>query len=99
MHHTYPVVPIPLDQLKAAGTNQFRLRVSDEHPWNWPQNLIYGVHARAYYAHRVSVPDPGILRPGENTIRTGKTPLYDGKMVHGMEVNWPGIMVLIQLRL
>jgi hypothetical protein len=296
MHHTYPVVPIPLDQLKAAGTNQFRLRVSDEHPWNWPQNLIYGVHARlyydaakkphptgrlvsprtgqalgtnvilqaeasspngairrvdfvgyykdvnllgdgiytqwqyhhhramltnhigsvtaapwrlawdtswipdqpepfqlaarvtdetglihfteaidgltfqrdglsvelckpydvpvkwltrrgehtqrfrvtgdlnravaaqlvwvswcpgymeglylndkkvldregpryAYFAHRVTVPDPGILRSGENTIRTGQTPLYDGKMVHGMEVNWPGIMVLIQLRL
>jgi hypothetical protein len=295
MHHTYPVVPIPLNQIKAGEPNQFRLRVGAEHPWNWPQNLIYGVHARvyydaamkphptgrlvsprpgqalgtnvilqaeasspngairsvdfvghykdvnllgdgiytqwqyhhhravltnhigsvttapwrrawdtswipdqpdpfqlaarvtdetglirfteaidgltfqraglsvelckpydvpekwltrrsehtqkfrvagdpskavaaqlvwvswcpgymeglylndhhildregpryAYYAHRVPVPDPAILRPGENTIRTGKTPLYNGKMVHGMEVNWPGIMVLIQYR-
>jgi hypothetical protein len=24
------------------------------------------------------------------------TPLIDGQMVHGMEVNWPVIMVLIQ---
>jgi hypothetical protein len=294
MHHTYPVVSIPLNQLKAGETNQFRLRVSAEHPWNWPQNLIYGVHARvyydpkkphltgrlvsplpgqtlgtnvilqaeasspngqihrvdfvghyqdvnllgdgiytqwqshhhraaltnhigsvtsapwrlawdtswipdqpepfqlaarvtdetglihfteaidgltfqrgglsvelckpyevpkkwltrqrehtqkfrvtgdlsqavaaqlvwvswcpgymeglflndhhvldregpryAYYAHRVTVPNLAFLRPGENLLRTGKTPLYDGKMVHGMEVNWPGIMVLIQYR-
>ncbi len=29
-------------------------------------------------------------------LTTGKPPLIDGNMVHGMEVNWPGIMVLIQ---
>jgi hypothetical protein len=52
----------------------------------------------AYYAHRVPVSDTDVLRSGENTLRTGKTPLYDGQMVHGMEVNWPGIMVLIQYR-
>jgi hypothetical protein len=295
MHHTYPVVPLPLDQLKTGEGNHFRLRVSPEHPWNWPQNLIYGVHVRifydvakkphptgrlvsprpgdalgikapleataqspngpiqqvdflghyldvnlegdgdftqwhyhfhrasltnhigsihsapwrltwdnswvpnqpqpfqlaaritditgliyfteavegltfqrdgfsvelcqpyevprkwltrtgektqkfyvtgdldravaaqlvwvswcpgymeglylndrkvidregpryAYYAHRVPVPDLTALQPGENLLRTGKTPLYDGQMVHGMEVNWPGIMVLIQYR-
>lgn len=33
----------------AARLNQFRLKVDDEHPWNWPQNLIYGVHFRIYY--------------------------------------------------
>jgi hypothetical protein len=37
-----------------------------------------------------------VFKPGVNTLTTGKTPLIDGKMVHGMEVNWPGIMVLIQ---
>lgn len=47
-HLINPVVPIPLGQLRASG-NQFRLRVSDKHPWNWPQNLIYGVHFRIYY--------------------------------------------------
>ena len=295
MHHTYPVVAVPLTQLKAGGGNQVRLRVSDEHPWKWPQNLIYGIHTRiyydaakkphptgrlvspqpdtalgtkfaleaaaqspngrirqvdflghhedvnlegdgeysqwhchfhraaltnhigsvtsapwrlvwdtswvpdqpkpfrlaarvtdetgltcfteavegltlqrdglsvelcrpydvpkqwltrtgekaqkfrvtgdlsqavaaqlvwvswspgymeglylndqrvldregpryAYYLHRVPVSDLSLLKPGENTLRTGKTPLYDGKMVHGMELNWPGIMVLIQYR-
>jgi hypothetical protein len=39
-----------------------------------------------------------VLQPGENTLKTGLTPKHDGKTVHGMEVNWPGIMVLIQYR-
>jgi hypothetical protein len=50
----------------------------------------------AYYAHRVPIEDLSVLRPGENTLTTGLTPKYEGQMVHGMEVNWPGIMVLIQ---
>ncbi len=51
-----------------------------------------------YYDHRVDVPDLSVLKPGRNAISTGKTPLHDGKMVHGMEVNWPGIQLLIQYR-
>lgn len=31
-----------------------------------------------------------------NVLKTGLTPKRNGKMVYGMEVNWPGIMVLIQ---
>jgi hypothetical protein len=52
----------------------------------------------ACYLHRVPLADLALLKPGENTLRTGKTPLHDGQMVHGMELNWPGIMVLIQYR-
>jgi len=48
-HHTYPVVPIPLDQLRRGMGNTFQMRVAPEHPWNWPQNLINGVHFRVYY--------------------------------------------------
>jgi len=48
-HHIYPIVPVPLSHLKSGRGNQFRLRVDPEHPWNWPQNLIYGVHFRIYY--------------------------------------------------
>ena len=48
------------------------------------------------YAHRVTVDNASMLRRGQNTVKTGKTALYDGKMVHGMEVNWPGIMVLVR---
>ena len=49
-HHIYPAVALPLSQLKTgAGANQVRLQVSDQHPWNWPQNLIYGIHIRVYY--------------------------------------------------
>ncbi|MCX8156315.1 MAG: hypothetical protein N3J91_07710 [Verrucomicrobiae bacterium] len=52
----------------------------------------------AYYLHRFPVPDLGCLRPGENVLKTGFTPKYDGQTVHGAEINWPGIMVLIQYR-
>ncbi len=48
-HHLFPVVPIPLAELKTGQGNTFRMHVSPEHPWNWPQNLIYGVHFRIYY--------------------------------------------------
>jgi hypothetical protein len=49
-----------------------------------------------YYFHRVPIDNVSVFQPGVNTLTTGKTPLMDGQMVHGMEVNWPGIMVLIQ---
>ena len=52
----------------------------------------------AYYAHRIPLRDLSVLRPGENVLKTGQTPEHNGQMVHGMEVNWPGIMVLIQYR-
>ncbi|MCU0914986.1 MAG: hypothetical protein MUC88_10535, partial [Planctomycetes bacterium] len=48
-HHIYPVVAVPLAFLKSGPGNRFRLRVSPESSWKWPQNLIYGVHFRVYY--------------------------------------------------
>ncbi len=51
-----------------------------------------------YAEHLIEINDPTFLRPGENTISTGKTPLIDGKMVHGMEVQWPGIMMKVRYR-
>ncbi|MHC4117789.1 MAG: hypothetical protein ACYSWO_09810 [Planctomycetota bacterium] len=51
-----------------------------------------------YHAHRVTIDDVGCFKQGRNALKTGKTPKINGKMVHGMEVNWPGIMVLIQYR-
>ena len=52
----------------------------------------------AYYFHRVTLDDTSVLKQGINIVKTGKTPLHEGQMVHGMEVNWPGIMVLIRYR-
>lgn len=52
----------------------------------------------ATYYHRVPLKDTSPLQSGRNTLTTGKTPRINGKMVHGMEVNWPGIMVLIQYK-
>ena len=48
-HHIYPVVPVPLSFLRSGTGNQFRLRVSPESSWNWPEHQIYGVHFRIYY--------------------------------------------------
>ena len=50
------------------------------------------------YAQSISG-DVSSFQSGRNILKTGKTPLNKkGKMVHGMEVNWPGIMVLIQYK-
>ncbi|MCM5664332.1 FG-GAP repeat domain-containing protein [Galbibacter mesophilus] len=38
------------------------------------------------------------LKKGENEIATLKTPLHDGKMVHGMDVQWPGIMLKVKAK-
>ena len=50
----------------------------------------------AYHEHYVKLDTHEILLQGENTIRTGLTPKYKGKLVHGMEVQWPGIMLLVR---
>jgi hypothetical protein len=54
-----------------------------------------GPRYQTFY-HRVTLKDVSMFQSGRNVLTTGKTPKYNGKMVHGMEVNWPGIMVLIQ---
>jgi hypothetical protein len=56
-----------------------------------------GPNYQTYY-HRVNLNDLSSFRAGRNKLTTGKTPKINGKMVHGMEVNWPGIMVLIQYK-
>jgi hypothetical protein len=49
-----------------------------------------------YFVHNIAVEDLHVFAPGKNILKTGKTPLYHGKMVHGVEIQWPGIMILIK---
>ena len=49
-----------------------------------------------YFEHHIPIEDLSVLKQGENKLKTGKTPLYQGQMVHGVEVQWPGIMLLIK---
>jgi hypothetical protein len=49
-----------------------------------------------YFEHQIPIKDLSVLKQGENKLKTGKTPLYQGQMVHGVEVQWPGIMLLIK---
>lgn len=49
MFHHSPVIPLLMKSLEGQKEARFRLRVGKEHPWNWPQNLVYGVVLRIYY--------------------------------------------------
>lgn len=49
-----------------------------------------------YFVHDIDVKDLHAFKQGKNLLRTGKTPLYDGIVVHGVEIQWPGIMILIK---
>jgi hypothetical protein len=49
-----------------------------------------------YFEHDVPVEALYALKQGENILKTGMTPLYPEGMVHGVEVQWPGIMLLIR---
>lgn len=49
-----------------------------------------------YYVHDIDIKGLHAFAEGKNILKTGKTPLYHGKMVHGVEIQWPGIMVLIK---
>jgi len=51
-----------------------------------------------YFEHDIALEELHCLRKGENTLKTGKTPLYPEGMVHGVEVQWPGIMLLIKYK-
>lgn len=48
-----------------------------------------------YHIIRREYDDPRFLS-GMNSLKTGKTPLYNGKMEHGTEIQYPGFMVLVK---
>lgn len=52
-------------------------------------NYCYGVH-------RIEVDKTHFLKQGENIVKTGGTPLINGKMVHGAEIQFPGMMLLVK---
>ncbi len=68
MHHTYPVMEIPLSWLSDSTENGFKMKVSPEQPFRWPQHLINGVHFRIYYDAEIkSHPTGQILEPLQNS--------------------------------
>ncbi len=46
--------------------------------------------------HEEPLIDITSLAKGTNELTTLKTPLHEGQMVHGMDVQWPGIMLKIK---
>ena len=77
---------------------------------SWSPGYLYGISVNgkkvferegpkyAAYWHRVTLDDTSMFKRGVNVLTTAKTPKINGQTVHGCEVNWPGIMVLIQYR-
>jgi hypothetical protein len=49
-----------------------------------------------YGAHRITIDKPYFLKQGINIVKTGLTPLQNGKMVHGAEIIFPGMMLLVK---
>ncbi len=54
--------------------------------------------APCYDAHWHEEPIAAVasLQKGSNELKTLKTPLHEGEMVHGMDVQWPGVMMKIK---
>jgi len=50
MFHSNIKVPVPLSDLKQGDENSFKMTVIKEQSWDWPQNIIYGIVLRVYYA-------------------------------------------------
>ncbi len=50
MFHTEVALALPLAALREGRGNRFALTVDSAQRWNWPQNIIYAVIFRVYYA-------------------------------------------------
>jgi hypothetical protein len=61
-------------------------------------NLVFMREGNRYdfKQHHIQVDYLEALEQGKNRIKTGKTQLHHGQMVHGVEVMWPGIMLLVK---
>ncbi len=62
----------------------------------WDRNedcYVFATHSPTFTGHSLD-----FLQTGDNVIRTALTPLFRGEMVHGMEVQWPGVQLKIKYR-
>lgn len=50
LHQTFPLVNVPLEHLAEGVSNKLRFRVDSLQRFNMPQNILYGIHLRIYYA-------------------------------------------------
>jgi hypothetical protein len=78
LHHTYPVVRIPLEILNVPSI-RFQFRVDSIQEWGWPQNLLYSVIFRIYYEASELPAEPEITFPKEGSEINGKVHISLGK--------------------
>lgn len=49
LQHNYPVIPIPLEEIKGGTENRIRFRVDSVQRFGMPQHILYGFRLRVYY--------------------------------------------------
>ncbi|MEM9259483.1 MAG: hypothetical protein AAGA62_07535 [Bacteroidota bacterium] len=68
------------------------LFLNDHLIWSRTEDCyVYATHAPTFEVLALKY-----LTTGENIIKTALTPLIDGQMVHGMEVQWPGVQIKVR---
>lgn len=60
------------------------------------QKPLQGLPCYDAHWHEEEIFETKTLKRGKNELKTLKTPLHNGQMVHGMDVQWPGIMVKVK---
>lgn len=63
MYHTEVGAEVPLEQLRQGEPTYLALTLDSTQRWNWPQNLVYGITLRVYYAASSTSPAPAPAPP------------------------------------
>jgi len=103
LHHSYPVLEVPLEMVKNGMENFFSLKVDSFQHWGWPQVIVYGLVLRVYYDMGVAgapiIEKEGKgheleLNPTFNTVYKGPDDIEQVDYIghyHGPDMNGDGI--------
>jgi len=95
MYHTDLTVPIPLEQLTAGRGLRFQLTVDSTQRWGWPQNLVYGLAFRIFYAPaaappKVKVPQQPLAEIAYLSVNASSSVRHVDYILAGNDVDWSG---------
>lgn len=95
MYHTDLTVPIPLEQLADGKAIRFKLTLDSTQRWNWPQNLVYALAFRIYYAPaaaplKVNVPQQPLGEIAYLSVEISPATRHVDYVFVGQDVDWSG---------
>ena len=68
LHHTFPVVEIPLHYLNEGKNNRLRFKVDSLQRFGMPQNILYGIHVFIYYDKKKEHSTGKVVLPGATAL-------------------------------